>query len=718
MRFPPYTYVPGHWPHPSRDPAGHSFGREAEAVLPLDAEAWQHNETWLEGIELFDRGYYWEAHEAWEALWVAAGRTGAVADLLNGLIKLAAAGVKIRQGLGPQAARLGALASERFDRAQLECGTQRLAGLAFADLHALAQELGAAPSGEVSTLEPLLIVFHGTVRGAQSEHDEDSALEVTLEYHRRTKHLPGRFAKALGYMDWDTQPDPFRRYEDARTLSLPFAPIGPTPRYEAAFVQGEIDRAPLDVATLGQLLQDALALSAWKVAPGARWAVRVNPSSGNLHPTEGYVIAGPVAGLHERPAVYHYAPYLHALELRCQFADEAWRVIAEQLPPDTLLVGLSSIHWREAWKYGERAFRYCQHDVGHAIACVSIAAAGLGWDARLMEGVGDRDLAALLGIDRQAGPEAEHPDCLIAVSPRRLAAAKQESFRTEHLTSVLRRRPWHGRPNVLSQDHHAWPVIEETAAATTKHQPPSPTFWSSVRAPNTSLQVGDSPLSLRRLIHRRRSAVALDGTSGITREAFHQILIKTLPGASQLPFTALPWHPSIDLLLFVHRVQDVTPGLYALVREPARVHALREAMDPNFLWSRSDACPSALGLYLLEEGDARRVAKQTSCNQDIAADGVFAVAMLAEYRAPLLAHGPSFYRRLYWETGAIGQVLYLEAEASGIRGTGIGCFFDELTHRTFGITDDRFQVLYHFTMGGPVEDSRLETRPAYEHLQR
>jgi hypothetical protein len=108
------------------------------------------------------------------------------------------------------------------------------------------------------------------------------------------------------------------------------------------------------------------------------------------------------------------------------------------------------------------------------------------------------------------------------------------------------------------------------------------------------------------------------------------------------------------------------------------------------------------------------VARQTSCDQAIAADGVFAVAMLAEFRDPVLAHGPWFYRRLYWETGLIGQVLYLEAEASGIRGTGIGCFFDDLTHRTFGLDDDRFQVLYHFTMGGPVEDSRLRTLPPYE----
>jgi len=125
-----------------------------------------------------------------------------------------------------------------------------------------------------------------------------------------------------------------------------------------------------------------------------------------------------------------------------------------------------------------------------------------------------------------------------------------------------------------------------------------------------------------------------------------------------------------------------------------------------------------LPLFLLAEGDARRAAQQTSCDQAIAADGAFAVAMLAEYREPLEAFGPWFYRRLYWETGVVGQVLYLEAEASGIRGTGIGCFFDDLTHRAFGLEGDRFQVLYHFTMGGAVEDPRLQTHPPYQHLVR
>jgi hypothetical protein len=74
------------------------------------------------------------------------------------------------------------------------------------------------------------------------------------------------------------------------------------------------------------------------------------------------------------------------------------------------------------------------------------------------------------------------------------------------------------------------------------------------------------------------------------------------------------------------------------------------------------------------------------------------------------------YRYLFWETGFIGQVLYLEAEAAGVRGTGIGCYFDDSVHETLGIKDETFQSLYHFTIGTPLVDNRLQTLPAYAHL--
>ena len=90
----------------------------------------------------------------------------------------------------------------------------------------------------------------------------------------------------------------------------------------------------------------------------------------------------------------------------------------------------------------------------------------------------------------------------------------------------------------------------------------------------------------------------------------------------------------------------------------------------------------------------------------------------------LRERGAWWYRRLFWEAGVLGQALYLEAEAIGIRATGIGCYFDDLFHRLLGTGAAatqgarEFQDLYHFTVGGPVEDRRIQTLPPYAHLER
>jgi len=177
------------------------------------------------------------------------------------------------------------------------------------------------------------------------------------------------------------------------------------------------------------------------------------------------------------------------------------------------------------------------------------------------------------------------------------------------------------------------------------------------------------------------------------------------------PWDALWWPPRVHLALFVHRVDDVEPGLYVLVREPQARERLQHAFGREFSW---DAADDRLPLWGLARGDARRLAEQLSCNQEIAADGFFSLGMIADFDRSLADYGPSFYRHLFWETGVVGQVLYLEAEAAGARATGIGCFYDDPVHETLGLTGHEFQSLYHFTVGMPVEDPRLTSEPGYE----
>lgn len=518
----------------------------------------------------------------------------------------------------------------------------------------------------------------------------DDALSIVHRYHDATKHRPQRYARSLGYMDWANQPDPFLKFPGAELRELPLPgddSAGPTWREVLA---GGLDPAPIDEASLSRLFYGSMALSAWKEVRGPdgsvvqRWSLRVNPSSGNLHPTETWLLKDD--GLH------HYRPDRHALEhtaVGCGWP--AGRGV---------LVGLSSVAWREAWKYGERAFRYCNHDTGHALAALTLAARALGWEARPLEGVPSELTGRLLGCARRNGPEVDHPDLLLHVGP---ASELSTAPTLDELEALRKRLEARGEPSPLSAEHHDWPIIEEIRDGTPwpgRAWPEPPPALPSV--------AGAAEVPFLSLVRRRRSAVSMDGATGLDADAFYEICRRTLPG--QLP---MPWPAQAVLVFFVHRVAGLTPGLYLLDRTPDLSGDLRARLTERTVWERPAGCPDDVPLLLLGTGDLRAHARGLCCLQDIAADGAFAVAMLVRFEAALEEFGPGFYPRLFWETGAVGQMLYLAAEAAGVQGTGIGCFFDDEMHRLLGLEGNAWQSLYHFTVGQGVEDPRLGTAEAY-----
>ena len=533
------------------------------------------------------------------------------------------------------------------------------------------------------------------------------AAEAVLRYHRRTKHRLDRYARSPGYLDWDNQPDPFRRYDGCERYALPLAaedpPGGPLDLYEGARAARALDRA-----AVGLFLELSLGLSAWKSAGGARWALRIHPSSGNLHPTEGYLVLPPLDGL---PAgLYHYQPFWHALELRAEAGEPFTGLLAPGSRPASFLFGLTSIFWREAWKYGERAFRYCLLDAGHALAAARFAAALLGWRLSLLTTLADDQTAAVLGIDRTAFAEneEEHPELLawVATDP----SAPPPATLPAAALAAAGRLQLAGVPNRLSAQPLAWPEISRAAAACRKPETPPPAPVPQAARP--WLPGPESPLSAARILRRRRSGIAFDPRHSLERERFLVLLDRTLPRPGKAPFDALAEPAAVDLLLFVHRVAGLPPGLYLLVRAEAHEGPLRRAMAARFRW---EPVLPGFPLFLLEEGDFRGLARLVSCHQEIAGDGAFSLGMIARFEEGVRRE-PFRYRRLFRECGMIGQVLYLEAEAHGFRGTGIGCFYDDEVHEAAGLEGLSFQSLYHFTVGAPVEDPRITTLPPYGHL--
>lgn len=369
-----------------------------------------------------------------------------------------------------------------------------------------------------------------------------------LAYHQLSKHAPERFAPGPGQLDWATQPAPFRRYDGARLIELYHRPLEEGPAYDVAFAGPQTPPAPLNRASVSQLLYDSLAISAWKEAGGSRWALRVNPSSGNLHPTEAYLLLPP--GIVDEDGVLaHYAPDVHALEVRSELPPPLCQQLADCLPPGGFLLGLSSIVWREAWKYGERAYRYCQHDLGHALAALAIAASVQGWQVRMLHGVAEVRLDGLLGLDDEGFHEAEHGDCLLWIGP----AQKLEFALPETLLTALAQLERSGAPNRLSREYRHWPELQRIHGLC--RAPARPRAAWSVDAAGVR---NDNPgLPLRPILHRRRSAQSMDGRSGIQAALLLAWLRRLMPQQSPVPFAVTGEPSEIDLLLFIHRVQGL-----------------------------------------------------------------------------------------------------------------------------------------------------------------
>lgn len=501
-------------------------------------------------------------------------------------------------------------------------------------------------------------------------------------YHAFTKHTQAKLYSDRWYLDWENQPNPFRRYLGAEEIPLP----PPEPPEPVDYFHSEPPAPrPWDVQQVAQLLYYSMAISAWKEVKshGARWSLRVNPSSGNLHPTETHLVACGVKGLED--GVYHFRVDTFTLERRAKGDTRGLlKQLHEQtgLPLSPATVLLSSIFWREAWKYRHRAFRYCHHDLGHAVAAVCEALRGLGHTPQYRHRFNDASMAELFGLTESD----EHPGAIIGCcssEPIDLGTA------TGSTLSFV------GQPNALSEDAISYSSIEQVYEATCTAIPqPAPlpepqALREGERIVLThELRVRDD---LWTLVRRRRSGVDFDGQTALDAAELGAILSRA---TESFPGDVADFRHEeggnflVHLFLYVHRVDGIQPGVYYYDR---RAHEL----------------------VAVEYGDAKRAAAGLSLGQAIAADSAFAVSLIADFRRAAYRWGERAYRAVHLEAGAIGQGLYLGAEAVGVQGTGIGAFFDDDVNHFLKLPPG-MEVIYHFTVGGAVDDPRIQVCKSYD----
>ncbi len=510
-----------------------------------------------------------------------------------------------------------------------------------------------------------------------------AAIRQVLDYHRLSGLDPQRPPAAPAKLDRASEPIPFRRYEGAPPLPLP---LGEEREDASSRALGRPLGDPFDLASLGRFLDDGLGLAGWKRAGEAAFGMRRTPSAGNLHPTEAYVAtSGGVSGL--APGLYHYSSFDHALACRRHL----------RLEQPGLWIGLSTLYWRSAWKYGERAFRLCQLDAGHAAAALAVAAALAGWTLQRIE-LHDEELAAGLGLAEEEGPEAEHGLLLFALSrPGGAAASWQARFMAPERSGTL-----FGRPSQISRCHREWPGIARARLATALSRQAA--GRPAAAADGSSSWPDDLPAWPRQILRQRRSSSRFDPQRSLGLEELSAVLSPLAEAASWL----FPFRGDIGILLFVHRVEGLEPGLYHLGAAGAGRERLRQALRQDFGWQPVGGIP--LPLSLLAAGDARAAAASLSGGQEAAGSSSFTVLMIGRLAGLLAAEGAWAYRALHWQAGEIGHRLYLAATAAGLGVTGLSGFYDERLAELLGLRGGAWAPLY-LVAAGPraVADPALES---------
>jgi SagB-type dehydrogenase family enzyme len=336
---------------------------------------------------------------------------------------------------------------------------------------------------------------------------------------------------------------------------------------------------------------------------------------------------------------------------------------------------LSSIVWREAWKYRDRAYRYCLHDIGHAWQALALAARAVGCDSFATGRFPDDEVARACRLY-----DDEWPMLIVEISGTSIPLREPKSGETV----------WFGgAANQLSRERVVYPLIEAMHEATKLANRPGSGISTAEPASAGPGEIRLPPPAFSRsafgdVARGRRSALDFQGgTQSMSMTQLSAILAAATGRGLHYDASDFAGQRFIQLYLYVHRVDGLQPGVYR--------H-----------W------PERAALELVRSGDQRVAAAGLSLGQNLAGNACVAFSMIGDLERATRAHGDRGYRYVHFEAGATGHRFYLAAEAAGLSATGIGAFYDDEVHRYLRLSPAQGQVVYHFAIGYPVPDPRLE----------
>lgn len=492
------------------------------------------------------------------------------------------------------------------------------------------------------------------------------------DYHSTTEHSRLGLPRGLR-LGWSREPSPFKIYEGGERVSLPEDPQNPEGKalsvLEAMGVPSEAGEGPSDLKALARLLHFSCGLTAEVRYRGGTFYRRAVPSAGGLYPVELYLALPEGEGF--GPGLYHFEPASFSLTLlrkgdpRGHIAKALGR---EEEYSSTPFLLLSSLFWRSAWKYRERAYRYCLMDAGHVAGNVLALGEEKGWAPELFAGFSDPLLNELLGL------KIEREAALSAISLGKGAVPAREPLlgeliareMTEEREDVFYESLSFHRASSMETPLREIPPLPKEAPSSRRGKlfslPPAPPL------PEEALSLGDAIVKRRSRRRYLREPLSLEMLSSLLRASFSGYRADYLP----------PGMPAIlKGELIVHRVEGFTQGLYSLGAED-------------------------LSLEFLEEGDLSRSVISACMGQTFCGEASLVLALVADLKRLRAPFGERGYRYALLEAGLLGQRVYLAAEALGLGACGVGAFYDREVAELLRLGKGEVP-LYLLTVGPPVD---------------
>jgi SagB-type dehydrogenase family enzyme len=461
---------------------------------------------------------------------------------------------------------------------------------------------------------------------------------VAWRYHEHTKHTPESVRARTGSIDPRRRPHPFKDYAELEPLPLPAElPEYGVPALEALAGQGKSDSPPLGLPELGRLLRwGAGVLRTRELAPGDTYHFRAYSSAGGLYPLEIYAACAELAGL--RTGLYHFHPLelalrrLRADDVRALLADAAGATELERAGVVLVVTGLLA---RSAWKYGPRAYRHLYWDAGTMLAGMLALATSAGLHPRLLSGFVDEQVSRLLRVDgtqeaplallaigqaRKAAPTAgPEPPTAGAMTPQaeQSLAESFELHRASRLNSAAGVRSWRAAAQAA--------VAPEGGASAPPPESP-----------------GDP---LEQVIRRRGSARVFSLEAVTARELGAILVVATAPLPAD--FTSLT-----EIRLLANAVEGLEPGAY------------------RFASGRFEP---------LGRGDFRRVAGYLCLEQMLGMRAAATNFLLADLASVLARLGDRGYRAAQLDAGLRAGRIYLAAYAHCLGATALTYYDDEVS---------------------------------------